>query len=226
MATAIKLAATTRTRAGKGMARATRRENRIPCVIYGGKLPPQMISIDIALLEKQAHASNFVTHVYDIEVDGKTIQVLPRDVQFHPINDRPIHIDFLRISADSQVTVEVPFEFINADAAPGIKRGGTLNIVHHEIEVKCRPSDIPGHLTIDLAGGEIGTSYHVSAIALPKGVTLVAQTHDKDFTIATITAPSALRGKEEEADAAAATAASAAATPAAAAAAPAPDAKK
>ncbi len=211
MATATKLTAASRERAGKGVARATRREGRIPCVIYGGKEPPAMISIESALLEKQAHASNFVTRVFDIVVDGKTTQVLPRDVQFHPITDRPMHIDFLRIAADSELTVEVPFEFINSDAAPGIKRGGTLNIVHHEIEVRCRPSDIPAHLTIDLAGGDIGTSYHLSAIALPKGVTLV--THEKDFTIATIAAPSALRGKEEEtADAAATPAAGTAAS--------------
>ncbi len=202
MATATKLAAASRDRSGKGVARATRREGRIPCIIYGGKEAPAMISVEAASVDRLVHASNFVTRVFELEVDGKTTQVLPRDVQFHPITDRPIHIDFLRISSDSQVSVAVPFEFINGDAAPGIKRGGTLNIVHHELEVRCRPDKIPAHITIDLTGGEINTSYHLAEVKLPEGV--VAVSHDKDYTIATISAPSALRGKEgDTADAAA-----------------------
>ena len=147
MATATKLVATTRDRAGKGMARETRRQNRIPCVIYGGKQPPQMISIEAKLLERDVQTSSFVTRTYLIEPDGQSHSVLPRDVQFHPVTDKPIHIDFLRIDASSVVTVSVPFDFANPEASPGIKRGGVLNIVHHEIELRCRPDKIPAHIT-------------------------------------------------------------------------------
>jgi large subunit ribosomal protein L25 len=212
MSKATKLTAAARDRAGKGVARETRRQGRIPCVIYGGKEPPVLIAIDSAAIIRHAHASNFVTRMFDIEVDGKSHHVLPRDVQFHPVSDRPIHIDFLRIDAESVVTVAVPFEFINVETAPGIKRGGTLNIVHHELTIRCRPDQIPAHITIDLAGAEMGASIHLSAVTLPEGVTVVSS--DKDYTIATVATPSALRGKEEAEDAQAAAAASAAAAPA------------
>jgi large subunit ribosomal protein L25 len=217
MATATKLTAAMRTRAGKGMARETRRQDRVPCVIYGGKQAPAMISIPLRDIEKYALSSTFVTRVFDIDIDGAAHKVLPRDVQVHPITDKPIHIDFLRIDQNSIVTVAVPFQFINVETAPGIKRGGVLNIVHHEIELKCRPDQIPSHITIDLKGAEIGTSIHLSEIALPEGVT--AATHEKDYTIATVAAPSAMRGKEEEDTKAAAATPEAGAAPAAGAAA-------
>jgi large subunit ribosomal protein L25 len=205
MANAIKLSAVARDRAGKGVAREARRRGHIPCVIYGGGQPPVMISIDQTLVERSVHASNFVTRMFDIEVDGASHHVLPRDVQFHPVSDRAIHIDFLRVDATSIITVAVPFEFRNVETAPGIKKGGVLNIVHHELEVRCRPDQIPAHITIDLTGRDLGSSIHLSDLALPEGVTAV--TMEKDFTIATIATPSALRGKEEdEADTAAAAA--------------------
>ncbi len=195
MANAIKLAATARDRAGKGVARETRRQGRIPCVIYGAGQAPVMISVDAAAVARDVHASNFVTKTYDIDVGGVSHHVLPRDVQFHPVSDRAIHIDFLRIDAASLINVSVPFEFKNAETSPGLKRGGALNIVHHEIEVRCRPDQIPAHITIDLAGLEINASVHLSGVSFPEGV--VPHVSEKDFTIATIATPSALRGKED-----------------------------
>jgi large subunit ribosomal protein L25 len=226
MATATKLTAAMRDRAGKGVARETRRQDRVPCVIYGGSQAPVMISILLRDIEKYALSSTFVTRVFDIDLNGAAHKVLPRDVQLHPITDKPMHIDFLRIDQNSIVNVAVPFQFINVETAPGIKRGGVLNIVHHEIELKCRPDQIPSHITIDLKGAEIGTSIHLSEITLPDGVT--AATHEKDYTIATVAAPSAMRGKEEEEATVAATpdaAAAAAGAPAAGGAAPAAGAK-
>ena len=197
MANATKLTAASRDRAGKGMARETRRQGRVPAVIYGGKQPPVMISLDAAVIGRIAGSSNFSSHIFEIELEGATHRVLPRDVQFHPVTDRALHVDFLRIGADSVVTLAVPFEFVNVEASPGLKRGGVLNIVHHELEIRCRPDQIPAHFTIDLAGLEIGASIHLSSIKFGEGVTVVS--HEKDFTIATIASPSALRGKDEEA---------------------------
>jgi large subunit ribosomal protein L25 len=116
------------------------------------------------------------------------------------VTDKAIHIDFLRIDASSVVTVSVPFDFANPEASPGIKRGGVLNIVHHEIELRCRPDQIPAHITIDLTGLEVGSSIHLKDVTIPEGVTPIS--HDQDYTIATVASPSAMRGKEEEADAA------------------------
>ena len=209
MATATKLTAAMRDRAGKGMARETRRQDRVPCVIYGAGKPPVMISLPMKDLERQVHSSTFVTHMLDIEVDGASHHVLPRDVQFHPLTDRPMHVDFLRIDATSVVTVGVPVVFLNLDTCPGIKRGGVLNIVHHEIEVKCRPDQIPESINIDLGEATVGTSIHLSSITLPAGVTVV--THEKDFTIATVAAPTVARGEDEAEQAAAASASAASA---------------
>jgi large subunit ribosomal protein L25 len=212
MANATKLTAAMRERAGKGMARETRRQDRVPCVIYGGGKPPVMISLPMKDLERQVHHTAFVTHMLDIEVDGASHHVLPRDVQFDPLTDRPIHVDFLRIDATSVITVGVPVVFLNMETSPGIKRGGVLNIVHHEIEVRCRPDRLPENISIDLGDAIVGTSIHLSDITLPEGVTVV--THEKDFTIATVAAPTVARSEEEE-DQAAAAAASAASTAAA-----------
>jgi large subunit ribosomal protein L25 len=212
MASATKLTAAMRDRAGKGMARATRRQDRVPCVIYGAGKPPVMISLPMKDLERAVHSTSFVTHMLDIDVDGTSHHVLPRDVQLHPLTDRPIHVDFLRIDSTSVITVGVPFVFANVESSPGIKRGGVLNIVHHEIEVRCRPDQIPESITIEMGEAAIGTSIHLSDITLPEGVKVV--THEKDFTIATLAAPTVARSEEEE-DQAAAAAASAASTAAA-----------
>jgi large subunit ribosomal protein L25 len=213
MSQKLTIAAEPRDRAGKGVARATRRNGRVPGVIYGGKEPPVLIQIEDRELGKHAHGGGFFTHVYELKLDGATHRVLARDLQLHPITDHPTHVDFLRVSEDTMITVDVPVRFINETLSPGLKRGGTLNIVRHEIEFRCKVDSIPEQITVDLEGVEIGDSIHISQVKLPDGI---KATIDRDFTVATVAAPSALRGKEEEASAEAA-AAPAAAAPAAAA---------
>lgn len=214
------LVAQPRDRAGKGIARATRREGRVPAVIYGGKEPPVLIALELKDVVRRAHSPNFFTHLFEIAVDGKKHRVIPRDAQFHPLKDTPIHVDFLRVAAGATIEVAVPVEFINQEASPGLKRGGVLNIVRHEVDMVCPVDAIPEHITIDVTGFELGDSIHISHVKLPAGVT--PSITDRDFTIATVTAPSGLKSADAAADAAEA-AASAAAS---AAAAPAPAAKK
>ena len=210
-------------RATKGTARAIRRQGRVPAVIYGDKQPPLSIDLDDKHVMRQLERPGFFTHLFDLDIAGKKYRVLPRDVQFHPVTDRPLHVDFLRVSASTRVRVGVPVVFTNSDKSPGIKRGGTLNVVHHEIEVTCAPDSIPEKFEISLEGLQINDAVHLSALKLPESVKLT--THEKDFTIATIAVPSAIRSEAKEAAEAAAAAAAApaadAAAPAAGAAAPA-----
>jgi len=196
MTTNIQMAATARTRAGKGTARAARREGQVPAVIYGGKEPPVSITLEERALVRQLHKPGFFTHLFDIQVDGATHKALARDVQFHPVTDRPVHVDFLRISGSSRITVQVPVLFIDQDKSPGLKLGGMLNIVRHEIECYCRGDAIPEGITVSLAGANINDSIHISAITLPDGVTPTIG--DRDFTIATVAAPSGLRSDAAE----------------------------
>lgn len=212
------LAAQARENVGKGPARALRRNDEVPAVIYGDKTAPMGISMTAKLLAGHVNKAAFFTTLFDIEVAGKKHRVLPRDVQFHPVTDRPLHVDFLRVSPTTKVRVQVPVHFLNMDKCPGIKRGGTLNIVHHEIEVLCSPAQIPEMFEVNLEGYAIGTAVHLSAIELPKGVTYTSK--ETDYTIAAIAVPSALRGSIE-AEAAAAPAAAPAAGKAAAGKAPA-----
>lgn len=211
MTQVVTLAAEARAGKGKGTAHAIRRQNRIPAVIYGDKQAPQMISMDLNVVERHANKTGFFTHLFDVEIEGKKHRVLPRDAQFDPVSDRPIHVDFLRVSASTKVRVAVPVLFINPEKSPGIKRGGTLNVVHHEVEVACSPDKIPEKFEIDLDGLQIGDAVHLSAIKMPEGVK--PTTREKDFTIASIAVPSGVRAEAEEAAAsAAATAATAAAS--------------
>lgn len=213
----VTLVANMRESVGKGTARAVRREDKVPAVIYGDKKAPLSISLESKVIERFVNKPSFFTHLFDIELDGKKHRVIPRDVQFDPITDRALHVDFLRVSASTKVKVEIPVLFVDQDKCPGIKRGGTLNIVHHELEVLCAPGKIPNGFTVSLEGYGIGEAVHLSAIKLPEGVTLT--THEKEFTIASIAVPSAIRS---EVDAAAAPAAATAAAPAAGAKAAAP----
>jgi len=201
------LAAKSRESVGKGTARALRRQEEVPAVIYGDKTPPVTISITYKELLNYVNKAAFHTTLFDIELNGKKHRVLPRDVQFHPVTDRPLHVDFLRVSANTKVRVYVPVVFSNMDKCPGIKRGGTLNIVHHEIEVQCSPSNIPEKFEIDLEGYAIGEAVHLGAITLPKDVTYTSK--ETDYTIAAIAVPSALRGSVEAETAAVAPAADA-----------------
>ncbi|MGB4101523.1 MAG: 50S ribosomal protein L25/general stress protein Ctc [Alphaproteobacteria bacterium] len=197
---------------GKGAARATRRSGQVPAVIYGDKQAPLSIMIDNTALVREVNRAGFFTHLYDIEVKGAKHRVLPRDVQFDPVTDRPLHVDFLRVAAHTRVRVAVPFHFINQDKAPGIKRGGMLNVVSHELELMVQPDNIPDRIDIDLAGLEIGISIHLGDLKLPVGVKAIIT--DKDFTLATIVPPTAVKTEAAEA-AAAAAAPAAAAVPAA-----------
>lgn len=220
MVETVKLAAQPRERAGKGASRAVRREGRVPAVVYGEKQAPELVSLDPRDVVREMHKTGFFTRVFDIEVGGRAIRALARDVQFHPVTDKPEHVDFMRVSDTTRIRVAVPVRFANADKAPGIKRGGVLNVVAHDIEVFCTITTIPRMIEVDLSGLDINDSVHISSIKLPEGV---KPTIARDFTVAAIGAPTVMKSDEEAAEAAARAAASAAS--AAAAAAPADGAK-
>jgi large subunit ribosomal protein L25 len=186
------LKATARPRAGKGAARQVRREGKVPAVIYGDSQPPETIALDYRELWKQVLKGKFTSTVFEIDVEGKKNRVIPRDLQVDPVKDKPIHVDFLRVGKQGLIRVQVPVRFVNEGQSPGLKRGGVLNIVRHDIEVTCPYDKIPAHFEVDLQGLEIGRSIHISAVSLPEGVTPAIK--DRDFTIATI----AGRVKQEE----------------------------
>ena len=190
------LAAEIRDRAGKGAARAARREGRIPAVIYGGKKDPVTITILEKDLVKELHTGTFFSTVYQVEAGSVTEQALPREVQFHPVTDRPEHVDFLRIAKGATVAVEVTVHFINEDKSPGLKQGGVLNVVRHEVEINAPATSIPDEIVIDVSKYEIGDSIHISEVELPEGVTPTIT--DRDFTIATIAAPTVAKTEAEE----------------------------
>jgi large subunit ribosomal protein L25 len=191
MSEALNLPAEARERAGKGASRAIRRDGRTPAVIYGGKEEPTLIHLEQKELVRQLNTGHFMNSIVNIEIGGKTIRTLPKDVAFHPVTDRPLHVDFLRMTGDSKVEVQVPVVFINEEDSPGLKKGGVLNIVRHELELLCPNSDIPEEIQIDVTGKDLGDSIHISEVTLPKGVTSVIT--DRDYTIATLVAPSALK---------------------------------
>ncbi|MEO3434262.1 50S ribosomal protein L25/general stress protein Ctc [Inquilinus sp. CAU 1745] len=197
MADTITITAEARDRAGKGAARAARRAGMIPSVIYGDKQPPVMVSINGHSLLKILKDPAQFTHLYDIKVGKDSHHVLMRDVQLDPVTDIAIHIDFLRVSDTTKIEVEVPVRFVNEDKSPGIKRGGVLNVVRHEVEVTCRASAIPEELVIDLTGAQIGDSLHISNVKLPNGVAPTIT--DRDFTIATVAAPTVVSAEASEA---------------------------
>jgi large subunit ribosomal protein L25 len=194
------LKAEAREQSGKGSARAIRRNGKVPAVIYGDKQPPLSIALPYKDIFYKIHGGGFLTTVATIDIDGKKIQVLPKDYQLDPVKDFPMHVDFLRVSKDTEVNVEVPVHFINEEKSPGIKRGGVLNIVRHEVEFHCPANAIPDSITIDLDGTEIGDSIHISSVKLPQGVRPVIS--DRDFTIATIAGSAASKSDEDAADAA------------------------
>lgn len=212
MATAIKqLAATVRDGTGKGAARSVRRDGKVPGVIYGGGETPQAISLDYKALNQLIYAGHFLTTIFEIDIAGRKERVIPRDYQLDVVRDTPLHVDFLRLKAGSTLRVNVPVHFVGQDTSPGLKAGGSLNIVSHAIEMRVPADNIPEALVADISAMGINDSLHISAVTLPEGCKpLIA---DRDFTIATIAPPS----KAEETPAAAA----AAAAPAAGAAAPA-----
>lgn len=199
----VELEATARPRVGKGAARHARREGSIPAVIYGAKKPPMPISVDYNTLWKQILKGHFTSTVFEIKVGSEMHRVIARDVQLDPVRDTPLHADFLRIGDDGMIRIQVPVKFTNDLLSPGLKRGGVLNIVRHDVEVFCPYDRIPPFFEIDLTGTQIGTSIHISAVKMPDGVTPTIR--DRDFTIATI----AGRLKDDDAEAAPAAAAAA-----------------
>ena len=199
MSEQLTLSAETRDRAGKGASRVLRREGRVPAVVYGSNEDPMPIHVEEKALVKILSTGHFMNSVMMIDVGGTKTRTLPKDVQFHPVTDRPLHVDFLRISEHATVTVAVPIRFVNDEESRGLKRGGVLNTVRHELELVCDAAEMPEAVVIDLAGLEIGDSIHISHVTLPKGT--ASAITDRDFTIATIVAPSGV--KSEAADAAA-----------------------
>mgnify|MGYP003509553076 FL=1 len=204
MSETLKLSAEMRERAGKGASRAVRLTGRVPAVIYGNKLAPVTIHVEEKALTKHLHTGHFMNSVVELELGGAVERTLPRDVQFHPVTDRPIHVDFYRLSANAVIHVMVPVHFIDEDKSVGMKKGAVLNVVRHEVELICPADSIPEQLNVSVAGKDVGDSIHISSVTLPEGVKPVI---DRDFTIATLVAPSALRSETDEAAAAEAPAA-------------------
>ena len=195
----ITLNAERRERAGKGAARAMRRMGRVPGIIYGGNQAPMLISLEPRELSRALTKRGFLATLVDVSVAEAVHRTLPRDVQYHPATDMPLHVDFMRVGADARVTVTVPVVFINPEMSIGLRRGGILNIVRHGVELICQVDNIPERLVVNLNGLDIGDSVHISAVSFPPGARPAIT--DRDFTIATIAASSAVR---EEAAAAAA----------------------
>lgn len=196
MSDALTLPAEARDRAGKGASRQLRREGRVPAVIYGGKEQPTPIHVEAKELVRQLGTGHFMNSIVMIEIGGKTVRTLPKDVALHPVTDRPLHVDFLRLAKDAKIHVAVPVVFVNEEASPGLKKGGVLNVVRHELELVCESDKIPGEIQLDVTGLDVGDSIHISHVKLPEGS--ASAITDRDFTIATIVAPSALKQTEGE----------------------------
>jgi large subunit ribosomal protein L25 len=209
----ISLSAEKRPLAGKGAARATRRMGRVPAIVYGDNKEPALISLEPRELGRALARAGFFATLIDISIDGTTHRTLPRDVQYHPVSDAPLHVDFMRVGAGARVTVTVPVFFINHERSAGLRRGGILNVVRHGIEMMCSVDNIPERIVVDLDGLEIGDSIHVHSVEMPEGARPVIR--ERDFTIATIAASSAVREEAAQAAATAAVAPTEEATPAA-----------
>jgi large subunit ribosomal protein L25 len=184
MSEQLTLSAETRDRAGKGASRHLRREGRVPAVVYGNNEEALSIHLEEKALVKALSTGHFMNSVVMIDAGAAPVRTLPKDVQFHPVTDRPLHVDFLRISEHAKVHVDVPIHFVDEDKSKGIKRGGVLNQVRHELELICDAAEIPEEIVVSLAGMDIGDSPHISQVTLPKGTESAIT--DRDFTIATI----------------------------------------
>ena len=194
MSDALTLPAEARERAGKGASRQLRREGRVPAVIYGGKEEPTLIHVEEKELVKQLMTGHFMNSIVEVEIGGKKVKTLPKDVALNPVTDRPEHADFFRLAKGGKIEVSVPVVFLNEEASPGLKKGGVLNVVRHELELVCENDKIPGEIEVDVTGKEVGDSIHISEVKLPTGSESAIT--DRDFTIATLVAPSALKKAE------------------------------
>lgn len=184
--------------AGKGGARASRRAGDVPGILYGGTEEPLLISVNDRVISQAMHTPGFFSKPLHLRLDGKKLQVLPREVQVHPVTEVPIHVDFMRVTAESRIKINVPVRFENEAASPGIKRGGVLNVVRHEIEVVCSVASIPDSFVVDLTGLDIGDSIHISQITMPPGV---RPTITRNFTVASVAAPTVVSFEEEKPEA-------------------------
>lgn len=195
MSSVKQIKAVARERVGKGAAREVRRQGQVPAVIYGSGQPATAIALDYNETKRLIFAGHFLTTLFEIELDGEKTRVIPRDYQLDPVKDTPVHVDFLRVAKDATISVEVPVRFVNQEASPGLKIGGSINVVHHTIELIVPADAIPDAIEIDVTGLDIGASIHLGDVKLPAGTK--AGTHEKDFTVATITAPAKLEATEE-----------------------------
>lgn len=196
MADTISLAAEARERAGKGAARQTRRDGRVPAVIYGNKQAPVMISLESKGLLKQIRGHGFFSHVFEIDIDGTKEKVLARDLQKDPVTEAPLHVDFMRFSATTTFEVDVEVVFENEEESPGLKFGGVLNVVMRTIPLICRPDAIPESISVDLTGLEVGDVIHIGKLPIPASAELAIT--DPEATVATIAAPTIAPVEEEE----------------------------
>lgn len=198
MSDQLTLSAEPRDRAGKGASRALRREGRIPAVIYGDKKDPVTIHVEERALNKLLGTGLFMNSLVMVDLNGEVTRTLPKDVAFDPVTDRALHVDFFRLAKGAKVQVNIPVVFVNEEASPGLKRGGVLNVVRFELDLMCDADKIPDQINIDVTGLEIGDSVHISNVTLPEGSESTIT--DRDFTIAGVTAPSALKSSDDEAE--------------------------
>ena len=196
MADILDIAAQKRDRVGKGNARSLRGEGWVPAVIYGEKKDPESISIAINDITKLYNTGRILSTLLDVDIDGKKHRVIARDVQLHPVRDTILHADFLRLGKGAKIAVEVPVRFLNEEACPGLKSGGVLNVVRYTVELNCPADNIPEDIELDLIEASMGDSLHISEVTLPDGCEPVIS--DRDFTIATIAAPAAIRSDAAE----------------------------
>ncbi len=196
MSEVFNIAGEPRERVGKGGARAARRAGRLPGIVYGDGKDPVPVSLDTRTVVRELDKAGFFTTLMDLKFGKDTIRVLPRELQYHPVTDVPLHIDLLRVGAKTIVTIAVPVVFLNEEDCTGLRRGGVLNVVRYEVDLVCQADSIPARIEVDLTGLDIGDSVHVSHVSLPDGVTPTIT--DRDFTIATIAAPTVVTAEEEE----------------------------
>lgn len=196
MADMLTLAAEPRDTVGKGSARAARRAGRIPAVIYGAKKTPQAITVKRNELVAILNRGGFLSHTFEIDVAGKAQQVLPRDIHLHPVTDEPLHVDFMRLTKGAKVTVNVPVHYVDEEESPGLKRGGVLNVVRYEVEIEAPATAIPEALVASLKGLDINDAVRISDVSLPEGSAPTIT--DRDFTLATVSAPTVMTSEEEE----------------------------
>ena len=189
---------TIRNTKSKGEVNALRAKGMVPGIVYGGKDQNQKISISKKILKSLVEKENFLSNILTLNIEGKTQNVLPRDIMFDVVSDEPVHVDFLRVVKGSKIIIEIPVKFINNEKSPGLKKGGVLNIVRRKVELKCPTENIPTELVVDLEGVDIGESFKISSIKLPENVTPTIQ--GRDFVVATLAAPTVMKEPEKPAE--------------------------